>query len=113
MNFRLVHYLKQKLVCVFIFCLFILCAVYFYTTRVQVPYTTEHWSGGRCFSELTSLKYQLNGKNGVNGLCIKMFMFIKMFLFIIKCKKLITIIMVGKNISMECCPCPATKRILP
>lgn len=62
MNFRLFYYLKQKLLCVFIFCIVVLSAVYFYTTRVQVAYTTEHWSGGRCFSELTSLKYQLNGK---------------------------------------------------
>lgn len=66
MNFRLFYYLKQKLIFVFILCTVVFSAVYLYTTRIQVAYTTEHWSGGRCFSELTSLKYQLNGKKVCN-----------------------------------------------
>lgn len=62
MNFRLFYYLKHKLLCIFLLCIVVFCAFYLYTTREQAAYKTEHWSSGRCLSELTSLKYQLNGK---------------------------------------------------
>lgn len=55
------HY-KEKLLLSFILCTVLVFAIYLYANRVQVD-TSEEWSGsGRCISELTSLKYQLNGK---------------------------------------------------
>lgn len=53
--------LKEKVTIIFVI-LFIFVSVYFYLNHLQQNYYSAHWSGERCLSELTSIKYQLNGK---------------------------------------------------
>ncbi|CAH0577984.1 unnamed protein product [Chrysodeixis includens] len=51
--------LKEK-VTIFIVLLFLFASVYFYLNHLQQNYNSAQWSGERCLSELTSIKYQLN-----------------------------------------------------
>ncbi|XP_026735248.1 uncharacterized protein LOC113499067 [Trichoplusia ni] len=51
--------LKEK-VTIFIVILFLFVSVYFYLNHLQQSYDSAQWSGERCLSELTSIKYQLN-----------------------------------------------------
>ncbi|PZC75896.1 hypothetical protein B5X24_HaOG205348 [Helicoverpa armigera] len=51
--------LKEK-VTIFFVILFIFAGIYFYLNHLQQNYDSAQWSGERCLSELTSIKYQLN-----------------------------------------------------
>ncbi|KAJ8736996.1 hypothetical protein PYW07_000267 [Mythimna separata] len=51
--------LKEK-VTIFFVILVLLASVYFYLNHLQQSYNSAQWSGERCLSELTSIKYQLN-----------------------------------------------------
>lgn len=52
---------KEK-VTLFIVILVLFGSVYFYLNHLQQSYNSAQWSGERCLSELTSIKYQLTGK---------------------------------------------------
>lgn len=52
---------KDK-VTIFFVVILVLGSIYFYLNHLQQSYDSVQWSGERCLSELTSIKYQLNGK---------------------------------------------------
>lgn len=52
---------KEKIIIVFSLLLFFVCVSYLYLSYLQNSYYINS-NGERCVSELTSLKYQLNGK---------------------------------------------------
>lgn len=58
---RLLPKKKEKLFIVAIFFLIIVILLYFYFSYVQNILESARLSEKRCFSELTSIKYQLNG----------------------------------------------------
>lgn len=53
---------KGKLIVVFIVVVLLSCVVYMYLNQIQANYKSAQWFGERCYSELSSVKYQLNGK---------------------------------------------------
>lgn len=53
---------KEK-VSVFIIIVLLFTCIYLYLNHLQQTYDSARWSGERCISELTSIKYQLNGNN--------------------------------------------------
>ncbi|CAB3225157.1 unnamed protein product [Arctia plantaginis] len=50
---------KEK-VSIFIIIVLLFTCIYFYLNHLQQTYDSARWSGERCISELTSIKYQLN-----------------------------------------------------
>lgn len=52
--------LKEKLFVVFTVLLISVSIIYLYLNHLQENYRNMQWSGERCLSELTSIKYQLN-----------------------------------------------------
>ncbi|XP_022833149.1 uncharacterized protein LOC111361048 [Spodoptera litura] len=50
---------KDKITIFFVVIL-VLGSIYFYLNHLQQSYDSVQWSGERCLSELTSIKYQLN-----------------------------------------------------
>lgn len=59
MNIRTLF--KQKLFAVFSLLLFCVTVVYLYLNYLQETYENIRITGDRCMSELTSIKYQLDG----------------------------------------------------
>lgn len=53
--------LRQKLFAVFSLLLFSVAAIYLYLNYLQETYENIRITGDRCMSELTSIKYQLDG----------------------------------------------------
>ncbi|XP_047543764.1 uncharacterized protein LOC125075939 [Vanessa atalanta] len=51
---------KQRLVISFIILLVVVSVIYFYLNYIQENYERSQVSNDRCFTELTSVKYQLN-----------------------------------------------------
>lgn len=57
---RIFNKTREKML---LLCLFLVingCVIYFYILYTQETIKTAEWTKGRCFSELTSTKYQLN-----------------------------------------------------
>lgn len=68
---------KQRLLILFIGLILIVSFIYFYFNYVQENYNSAQLSTDRCFTELTSVKYQLNG----NWKYASYFKFIQISLF--------------------------------
>lgn len=60
MSFHLVT--KKRVLVIFLIFVFIISLVYLNLNYIQQNYENARWSSERCFNELTSIKYQLNGK---------------------------------------------------
>ncbi|KAJ0183739.1 hypothetical protein K1T71_000162 [Dendrolimus kikuchii] len=52
--------LREKLFLVFTLLIICVSIIYLYLNHLQENYNSIQWSGERCLSELTSIKYQLN-----------------------------------------------------